>query len=74
MYAFIKRLYDQHRIQSPRAATRHKMLTARTQISQVFWNMVLCPFTVADIFEENAVSIFSHLLINTASYRRVQPS
>jgi hypothetical protein len=35
---------------------------------------ILCPLTVADIFDKPAVSIFSHLLINTASYRRVQPS
>lgn len=53
----------QYRVQCWRAAAwQHKMLTARSQISQVFWNMVLCPLTVADILEELAVSIFSHLL------------
>ena len=68
----MKCLYDLHRY-SLESAVRGSMLKgsrlttqdaycARSEISQVFWNMVLCPLTVADILEELAVSIFSHLL------------
>lgn len=59
---------------SVQGATWHKMLTARSQISQVLQSMMLCLLTVTDILEELAVSIFNHLPINMASYRGAEPS